>query len=157
MLRPRLLVPLAMLLLGTMLLATACGDDDDDDDDDTTPTATATEAPGGGTMISATLSEWAVAPETSSVDAGEVTFVVSNEGSIDHEFLIIRSDEAPDALPVDSGQVPEDDIDVVDEIEPFSAGATEEITVDLPAGNYLLICNIAGHYEAGMRTAFTVN
>ncbi|MCH8949176.1 MAG: hypothetical protein IIB87_02225 [Chloroflexi bacterium] len=35
-------------------------------------------------------------------------------------------------------------------------GATVRETFDLPAGNYALICNIPGHYVAGMFTAFVI-
>ena len=41
-------------------------------------------------------------------------------------------------------------------------GETQEVTVDLAAGSYVLICNIfnadenEAHYMEGMRTAFTV-
>jgi uncharacterized cupredoxin-like copper-binding protein len=30
------------------------------------------------------------------------------------------------------------------------------LTVDLAAGSYVLLCNLPGHYESGMRTAFDV-
>ena len=35
-------------------------------------------------------------------------------------------------------------------------GATEELTVDLEAGSYVLVCNIPAHYRQGMSTPFTV-
>jgi len=33
---------------------------------------------------------------------------------------------------------------------------TVTFTVDLEAGTYQLVCNLPGHYEAGMHTVFTV-
>ncbi len=166
---------LALMLLGALLVA-ACDDDDDgggaatatatatatenadDDDDAATATGTATPAEAaGGTEVLVSLSEWAVDPEVDEIDAGEVTFAVANEGAQAHEFVIIRSDEDPDALPLEASVVVEDDVDVVDKIEPQPAGATELLTVKLEAGNYLLICNIAGHYLLGMTIEFTVN
>lgn len=129
-------------------LAIACGDDD-----------------GGEREVDASLEEWSVTVSTSSVEAGQIKFTVSNQGEEPHEFLIIRSDLAPAQLPTDDdGKVPEDDIDLIDEIEPFAAGSTEEITVDLDAGSYVLICNIVefeeeepeSHYLNGMYTGFTV-
>jgi len=121
--------------------------------------------PEGATQVDVTLQEWAVVTSTPSVAAGELYFLVTNSGPDDpHEFVIIRSDEAPDALPTVEGKVPEDEIDLVDEIEPFTPGSAASITVNLEAGNYVLICNIAeiedgeleSHYELGMRTAFIV-
>jgi uncharacterized cupredoxin-like copper-binding protein len=44
-----------------------------------------------------------------------------------------------------------------------AVGATQTLTLDLPAGAYVLICNIydeteqEAHYSKGMRTSFTVN
>lgn len=38
--------------------------------------------------------------------------------------------------------------------EPRTAGWT---TLDLPAGRYELICNLPGHYAAGMYTELTVS
>ena len=37
-----------------------------------------------------------------------------------------------------------------------SAGETASDTFTLEAGEYVLICNIAGHYAGGMFTGFTV-
>jgi len=131
-------------------LAIACGDDDDD----------------GPTAIDVALAEWSVTPSSASATAGDVTFSVTNNGEEPHEFLVIRTDLAPDALPTDDdGKVPEEEIDLIDEIEPFAAGTTEEITLNLDAGSYVLICNIVelvpgeepeSHYVQGMRTSFTV-
>ena len=52
-------------------------------------------------------------------------------------------------------------MEVVDEIEDIPVGETQ-VTVDLAAGSYVLICNIysedenEAHYAEGMRIAFTV-
>jgi len=47
-------------------------------------------------------------------------------------------------------------VDVVDEIEEFDAGTTEVLSVGLEAGNYVLICNVATHYDLGMHATLTV-
>jgi uncharacterized cupredoxin-like copper-binding protein len=127
--------------------------------------AGASAAP-GGTTVNVTLLEWAVVPDTASVAAGEVTFAVINEGPADvHEFVIIRTDLDPGALPTDAtGAVDEagGGIEVLDKIEDIAVGETQEVTVELAAGSYVLICNIYDadmghvHYALGMRTAFTV-
>ena len=121
-------------------------------------------ASAGGTNIDVTLQEFAVLPSTPSASAGEVTFHVTNNGPDDvHEFVIVKTDLAPDALPTtEDGSVDEagEGIEPVDEIEDIAVGASEDLTVTLEAGNYVLLCNIveAGevHYESGMRTAFSV-
>ena len=102
----------------------------------------------------------------SSVGAGPVTFKVVNSGPEDiHEFVILKSDLDPGALPVDDdGAVTEDGegMEVIDEIEDIEVGETMELTTTLAAGSYVLLCNIysaeeeEAHYRLGMRTGFTV-
>lgn len=121
-----------------------CGDDDDDGN-------------AGGT-VDVTLSDFAIELSNSSVPAGEVTFDVENEGPSVHEFVVFNTDLAADALPTDAtGDVAEsDEFAPVDEIEDIAKDARPKLTVDLAAGDYVLICNITAHYGQGMRTAFTV-
>ena len=49
---------------------------------------------------------------------------------------------------------------LVDEIEVVHPGQRESLTLDLAAGNYVLICNMfedgEAHYSLGMRIGFTV-
>ena len=107
-------------------------------------------------------------PEQDSAPAGEVTFNVGNVGPEDtHEFVIFRTDLAPDALPTaPDGSVDEEGegVELIDEIEDIAVGATPTLTVSLDAGSYVLICNIVEdegdetivHYQQGMWTGFTV-
>jgi uncharacterized cupredoxin-like copper-binding protein len=128
----------------------------------TSPPATAA----GSEAVQATVQEFSVTAEPATASAGEVTFEVTNDGPDDpHEFVVIKTDLAPDALPTDdTGAVDEegDGIEVIDEIEEFAPGETEALTVTLEAGSYVLICNVfeesenESHYENGMHTAFTV-
>jgi uncharacterized cupredoxin-like copper-binding protein len=123
---------------------------------------------GGGTTstVDVTLQEWAVVVSDASVPAGEVTFTVTNDGPDDiHEFVIVKTDLAPDELPVDEqGAVTEDGegMEVIDEIEDLEVGDTADVTAELEAGSYVLICNIysadedEAHYAEGMYTEFTV-
>ena len=122
-------------------------------------------APAGAAQVTVDLSEWAVSPDTNTVRAGEVYFLANNIGPDDpHELVIIRTDLAPGALPVNEGVVPEDQVDFIGEIEQFTPGTSASGVFDLEPGNYVLLCNIAeieegeleSHYELGMRTSFTV-
>ena len=121
--------------------------------------------PADATQVDVTLSEWAVEPSETSVAAGTIYFLVTNAGPEDpHEFVVIKTDEPFDALPVVEGQVPEDEVDLLDEIEPFAVDSQASLVLDLEPGKYVLICNIAeiedgeleSHYEEGMRVAFEV-
>jgi uncharacterized cupredoxin-like copper-binding protein len=64
-------------------------------------------------------------------------------------------------LPLDTstGVVSEDTagLTVVDEVEDIAVGATPSLTVDLPAGHYVVICNLPAHYAGGMHTDFTTS
>ena len=151
------LIAMASMALG---LLAACGGDSEAEDDatpDATPEMTATEAAGGAaTVVTSELSEWAITVDPATVPAGEVTFDVTNVGAIPHELVIIRSDVAPDALPVEGGRVPESAVDLIGEVEEFPAGETKSGTFTLEAGSYVLICNIPAHYQQGMTIGFTV-
>ncbi len=144
----------AMGALSLALLAACSSDDDADATTEPTTEATATEA--AETTIKATLSEFAIGLDSASAPAGEVTFEAENTGALPHEFIVVRSDEAVDALPVEGAQVDESGLDIVGRIAEFPAATTESGAFTLDAGNYILFCNIAGHYQGGMATAFTV-
>ena len=159
----RMLIATGVILAGFLLAA--CGDDDEESAGTSTPGGT-TPAAGGGTEIDVTLQEFSVIPETDSADAGEITFNVENVGPDDvHEFVIVKTELEPDALPtLPDGSMNEtgEGVEVIDEIEDIPVGETQSLTVDLEAGSYVLVCNIfdetenEAHYAEGMRTAFTV-
>src|SRR5215204_4753955 len=121
---------------------------------------------GGATTVQVTLQEWAVVPASTSATAGAVTFQVTNTGPEDvHEFVVLKTDLDPAALPTDAnGAVTEDTtgITVIDEIEDIPIGQVQELAVTLEAGKYVLLCNIydetekEAHYKMGMRIAFDV-
>jgi uncharacterized cupredoxin-like copper-binding protein len=120
------------------------------------------------TTVDVTVQEFAVIPAESSAPAGDVTFDVTNEGPDDvHEFVVFKTDLAPDALPTAAdGSVDEEGegVELIDEIEDIAVGDTPTLTVSLDAGSYVFICNIVeeeggetiAHYQQGMRVAFTV-
>ena len=107
--------------------------------------------------VSATEKDFEIDLATSTASAGSVTFNISNEGPSTHEFVIVQTDDAPDALPTKDGEVDEDKLTVVDEQEDIAPSTTATLTTDLDAGSYVIICNIPGHYEAGMHAALTVS
>jgi uncharacterized cupredoxin-like copper-binding protein len=117
-------------------------------------------AAAAGTPVTATESEFKIEASPASAAAGAVSFQVKNSGTQTHEFVVIRTDLSEDKLPTTSGGSEVDEsasgMTVVDEVEDIEAGATDNLDVTLDAGNYVLICNIPGHYQLGMHTAFTV-
>jgi len=120
------------------------------------------------TDVNVDLHEFMVTPDRSSVPAGHVNFHVSNTGEDMHEFLVIRTDLAPDMLPTEANGSYEENgpgTHLLEEIDLVPSGESRDLGIDLSAGNYVLICNmvhmeddgtIEVHYQLGMRTAFTV-
>ena len=101
-----------------------------------------------------------VAVSTDTVKAGEVTFEVLNSSTDTvHEVIVARLKTLSTALPylLSESKVDEAKAGVhlgeVSELEPGKTGA---LRLDLKPGNYLLYCNIPGHFMAGMWTLFTV-
>lgn len=109
--------------------------------------------------VPASLNEWHVATMTT-IKAGAVNLEAANFGTIQHELLIFKSDLAPAAYPRDSkGDIVEDGpgITLVSDGENIDPGGTQARTVDLSQpGTYLFVCNIPGHFKAGMFSAVTV-
>lgn len=104
--------------------------------------------------VKVSLKEFKVLPSTKSVKAGQVTFSVKNTGKIDHEFVVIKTNVAPGKLPVKNAQASEKGS--VGEVSALKPGKSGKLTVKLAKGKYVLLCNLAAHYQAGQYTGFTV-
>lgn len=129
---------LVVSFAGALLLLPACGGD-------------------GG--VGVTLADYSVTPDESSAPAGDVTFDITNDAEQTHEFVVFKTDLAEDQLPTnEDGDVDEEGegVEHIDEIEDVAGGSTQSLTVTLDAGNYVLICNLPGHYRQGMHASFTV-
>jgi uncharacterized cupredoxin-like copper-binding protein len=109
----------------------------------------------GGGKVQVGLAEFTITPDQPTVKAGTFTFDVTNDGTTTHEMVLIKTDDAPADLPQENGEVSEEGS--VGEVADLKPDATGTLTVKLSAGSYVMICNLPGHYTAGMRTAFTVS
>ena len=114
--------------------------------------------PMGGTMR--------VAANRSQLPAGTVSFRVANVGSLVHELVVLPLHEGAtagqraigsDGRVEETGSLGEASnscaSDAGDGINPGSISWT---TLQLPVGNYELLCNLPGHYAAGMYTTLQV-
>jgi uncharacterized cupredoxin-like copper-binding protein len=117
----------------------------------------------GTTEVVVSLTEWKVTAVVSEASEGKFRFKVINDGTMLHEFVVAKSDLPLEGLPVKDGKLVEEQVNIVDEIEPFGAGTTESITLNLSPGKYLLLCNIVelppgqppvSHYQNGMVALF---
>ena len=101
-----------------------------------------------------------------SVPHGTVSFLVTNAGSINHEMVLLplAGAQAAGTRPV-GGDAKIDEAGSLGEAsrtggagagEGIQPGASSWMTVTLAPGRYELVCNLAGHYNAGMSTELTV-
>lgn len=109
--------------------------------------------------IHGSVGEWYVNVSAGRAKAGKVTFAMANFGTIQHEFLVVKTSFDPGKIPIESGNRFDEDeagIEVINEIPEWSVDEAKVLTVELSAGTYELLCNIEGHYANGMHTSFTV-
>jgi len=127
----------------------------------TTVNVTVGDTKGGGPMT-LTLSP-ATAP------AGDVTFVVKNNGTIVHEAVVLKTNIPYNKIPINNAGDPpapvttgankvSEDTNVGETGDPeLEPGGTRTFTIkNMTAGNYVVVCNLADHYLKGMRAPFTI-
>ena len=156
-------VPLAILVAAALSFA-ACGGNGNPSSTAATTTAQATETTSATTGAAATnltiaMTEFAFNPKDATAPAGTITISAPNQGKVTHELVLIKTDLATDALPLTGTDVNEDAFDasaLPGEIPDVEAGRTGTLTVTLPAGRYVMLCNVEGHYKAGMVGTLTV-
>ena len=110
--------------------------------------------------ITGSVAEWSVGVSANEAKAGDVKFTMANEGTIPHEFIIVKTDFPPGEIPLgDNNRFDEEGegVQAVGEIPEWEPGTTDTVTLTLTAGKYQLLCNIAGHYKNGMYVPFTVS
>ena len=96
---------------------------------------------------------------TYQIKPGKVVFHVKNISTDeDHELLLVKTDLSPNDLPMDASgvRVDEDQLKGLKELGDVHPGKSRTTKLTLDAGKYLLFCNEAGHFKAGMFTTFTV-
>ena len=150
-----LLRVLRVFVLGSFALSlAACGSDATSSSD-----AAPTDGDTSKGTVGATVEDFAISLDATQVAAGDVTFNIHNDGPSTHEFVVVKSDLASDALPLNAegNEVDESQVEPVDEAENIAAGTDASFTATLDPGSYVVICNITSHYGAGMHTALTVS
>jgi uncharacterized cupredoxin-like copper-binding protein len=117
----------------------------------------------GPAKVDVALTTYAITPDKSSVNSGQVTFHVHNDATdLTHEFVVFKTDLPADQLPLTSeGIVDEENsaVDPIDEVEDVAPGESKDLTVTLDPGHYALVCNVDStemHYQHGMHIDFTV-
>ena len=101
----------------------------------TTTQATTTQA---AQKVAVSETEFKIKLHPSSISAGRVSFEVSNDGKIPHDFVIEGNG-------------------VKEQTPTLDAGQSKTLTVDLKAGTYDVYCSIPGHKQAGMDVKLTIS
>jgi uncharacterized cupredoxin-like copper-binding protein len=94
--------------------------------------------PAGSIKVS--MTEFSFNPKDLSPPAGKVVFFLLNEGQAPHDMVILDSSDKR-----------------VAKSELVQPGNNSVFTIDnLPAGTYIVVCDVPGHREAGMTGTLTV-
>ena len=96
---------------------------------------------------------------TTQIKPGKVQFKVMNISTDeDHELLLVKAEGGRESLPMDGDgvRVDEDKLKGLKELGDVHPGKSRTTALSLTAGKYLLFCNEAGHFKAGMYATFTV-
>jgi uncharacterized cupredoxin-like copper-binding protein len=142
----------------------ACGNDDTPA---TSPVASTTTTPvAEGNEVPIALNDYSIAVP-SKLTAGPTRFVATNHGKEEHQMTLVHLRDGQTlgdvlgALSGDTAQAIEDSQLVVGP-QAVAPGATQEVAVDLPAGDYVALCAIPSpsdgmpHAAKGMVAQFTV-
>jgi uncharacterized cupredoxin-like copper-binding protein len=113
-----------------------------------------------GTPVNVVLNDFEVRNDASVVPAGTVSFRIRNEGPTTHEVIFVRTDRASEKLPLQRDGLTVDEekpgIELLEEVEGLDIDDRRTLVLDLTPGNYVLYCNLEGHYLGGMHEALTV-
>ncbi|MGI8610288.1 MAG: sulfocyanin-like copper-binding protein [Candidatus Dormibacteria bacterium] len=122
-----------------------------------TPDASAPATTSDGSKIS--LTEFKITGAAATYPVGKTDVTITNNGGVDHELLVFKSDLTADKYPVDdNGKINEEGagINKVSDGDNVAAGKSQTRTLDLTAGTYLFVCNLPGHFKSGMYSVVTV-
>ncbi len=152
----RLGVPAALITMTGVILA-GCGGDNN--------SAGKAEAAGGGSSggqaLEIKLGDFFFDPKNATAKAGSTVIEAPNDGSVEHELVLFKTNMDPAKLPTEAGGgVDEEKMDQIaeegGEIPDVEAGKTESGNFKLTPGKYVMFCNLPGHYAQGMYGTLTV-
>jgi hypothetical protein len=113
------------------------------------------------------LGEYNIIPDSDPVTEGRVVLEVRNSGPQKrHELVLVRSDAAPDGLPLTKDGAAElDGIEVVARVDAQEIGGAASVDLAMEPGRYIMLCNLVdraadgsleAHYSLRMHSVLTV-
>jgi uncharacterized cupredoxin-like copper-binding protein len=113
-------------------------------------------APARGQIVHVKERDFRILVRPKQVRAGEISFVVENDGPVTHELMVARRKSSHLPLRSDGLTVDEEAFPTAGEVEGALPGGTHVLRLRLAPGRYELFCNMSGHYLAGMRADLVV-
>jgi uncharacterized cupredoxin-like copper-binding protein len=110
--------------------------------------------------VNVTTSEMTFRLSQSDIPAGEIDFIVTNAGRIAHEMSVIKTNFPANQLPVtenallDSKKAGEKLGEI--NAQELKGGATKVLSLNLTPGKYLIVSNLPGQFQSGMKAIFVV-
>ncbi len=114
---------------------------------------------GMGSKMDMSKAPMGIKLDSAEVAAGKVTFDVTNDSKETiHEMVVAPLANADATLPFveKDNEVDEEGAGHLGEVSELDPGKSGSLTVEMKPGTYVLYCNVAGHYAAGMWTVITV-
>jgi uncharacterized cupredoxin-like copper-binding protein len=136
--------PACLLAVFASAFVTACGGD-------SRPVPT-------GRVIGINERDFHISVDTVAVAAGDYVLRVHNAGPDQHELIVVADRTGGLPMRGDGFTANEESIASSEPgaLDPQHPGATTYLRVHLKPGHYVLFCNMAGHFMAGMRTELVV-
>jgi uncharacterized cupredoxin-like copper-binding protein len=112
------------------------------------------------TSLSVTQKEFALGVSAGTVRSGSVPITVTNNGTIEHEFVAFKTELAETDLPLvaDGSRIDEKGSGITHldpEAEDVKPNTSKSITIVFAPGRYVLVCNLPAHYKQGMHVVLT--
>jgi uncharacterized cupredoxin-like copper-binding protein len=104
-------------------------------------------------LVAVQVDEFSVFPGTQGAPAGKVRFVVTNIGTVRHEFVVVKTSKPAGNL-LEGNEA--DETGAVGEIDGVPPGQARTVNLVLKRGHYALLCNLPGHYRTGQFADFYV-
>jgi hypothetical protein len=104
-------------------------------------------------LVAVQVDEFSVFPGTQGAPRGKVRFVVTNIGTVEHEFVVLKTAKPAGNL-LKGKEASESG--AIGEIGGVPPGQARTLNLTLKPGHYSLICNLPGHYKTGQFADFYV-
>ncbi|HEY3218949.1 MAG TPA: sulfocyanin-like copper-binding protein [Candidatus Limnocylindria bacterium] len=113
-------------------------------------------APSAGT-ITVTMTDKEIRLSETAVNAGLYTFDVINKGTVVHSLVLMRTDVPHDKMPADPADASKvKETGTIAATGQMAVGASKQMSRQLAAGQYVIVCNEPAHYLVGMHVALVV-